>query len=630
MQFFVHQNPNRSIFIFCYTCPKKQKSSNRKEKQTNERTMETSRAGDQVTLELFVGEEGDQPPPSIGSSASSSDTSAGLECLSLRILSRHVDFRFGGLQIHVRSPAFAIGKSFQVNLDQHNRISSIESYREPEPLSKAPSKSVGSTSLISHDRRHGRRLSLLGIGATEPVNPAKIAIKPPPSTHCALCPHCIAQSQLSTLQVDVLVEERSDSATGTAAAAAIATSIATSVATAGSLSSALPASVSAQSVDNGSVKKVTIDSGNAVHRSSSPVPSSLDVKSNQVGRSSATPTSGANTPHSYVQNLVSQLEQNKEEVDKNNNRTNHESTLNTNNLPIKNGPTKRSKSPNSPKSMPKSHSTSDAGRSGKTTKTKAPSISSTGFHSSSTGSHESSSRLSEFQAKLLEFEHRAKCAFWSRFRFDRDSSADMKKTKADGMKGKDDDTATIHACLDSSADDEEEDEPNKETNDKEGVAGDKEVPEDDKVEENTTSANHKLSLQTKDSDNRKSFESVESDTSTNDPLLDLHLKASGLTKVRLDSSRTIASAVRVDSVGNSICIRCARCQNLINASTDSSNNGDHRRTDTSTEAEFSSSETHSRQRHVGVGTALDHLLELDWPDARPMRIVRTRSCNQFE
>ena len=79
---------------------------------------------DCVSLDLFVGDEDDEPH---------SSSQNAVETLCLRILSkRGINYRFGGLQLHVKSPDFHIGKSFHVNLDENNKIHSIESYREPE------------------------------------------------------------------------------------------------------------------------------------------------------------------------------------------------------------------------------------------------------------------------------------------------------------------------------------------------------------------------------------------------------------------------------------------------------------------------------------------------------------------
>ena len=79
---------------------------------------------DCVSLDLFVGDEDDEP---------STTQNNVVETLCLRILTKKgINFRFGGIQLHVKSPDFHIGKSFHVSLDENNHIESIESYREPE------------------------------------------------------------------------------------------------------------------------------------------------------------------------------------------------------------------------------------------------------------------------------------------------------------------------------------------------------------------------------------------------------------------------------------------------------------------------------------------------------------------
>lgn len=113
---------------------------------------------DCVSLDLFVGDEDDEPNSSQNV----------VETLCLRILSKsNIKYKFGGLQIHVKSPEFHIGKSFHVNLDENNRIDSIESYREPED-----------NYLFGR-----RRVSLLGSNNLSTM-PARILITPkkPPET----------------------------------------------------------------------------------------------------------------------------------------------------------------------------------------------------------------------------------------------------------------------------------------------------------------------------------------------------------------------------------------------------------------------------------------------------------------
>lgn len=108
---------------------------------------------DCVSLDLFVGDEDDEPTTS---------SQNAVETLCLRILSKKgINYRFGGLQLHIKSPDFHVGKSFHVNLDENNRIDSIESYREPEDA-------------YSFGRR---RMSLLGSNNLG-TSPARILISP--------------------------------------------------------------------------------------------------------------------------------------------------------------------------------------------------------------------------------------------------------------------------------------------------------------------------------------------------------------------------------------------------------------------------------------------------------------------
>lgn len=155
---------------------------------------------DCVSLDLFVGDEDDEPH---------SSSQNAVETLCLRILSkRGINYRFGGLQLHVKSPDFHIGKSFHVNLDENNRIDSIESYREPEDA-------------YIFGRR---RVSLLGSNNLG-TSPARILITPkkPPESEAgggavaAAVPagestngtanKASAAKQMPILTADVVVEE---------------------------------------------------------------------------------------------------------------------------------------------------------------------------------------------------------------------------------------------------------------------------------------------------------------------------------------------------------------------------------------------------------------------------------------
>lgn len=129
------------------------------------------RSGECVKLDLFIGEE-----ETLGSKNEAMAT----EALCLRILTYKTKFRFGGMNVHVRSPAFEIGKSFIVNLDENNIIQGIQSYRENDyPTASSESSSI----------------SFLGNFAQKP---AKIVVTPAED---------IVDCELPILSADIVVDE---------------------------------------------------------------------------------------------------------------------------------------------------------------------------------------------------------------------------------------------------------------------------------------------------------------------------------------------------------------------------------------------------------------------------------------
>src|SRR5687768_7512690 len=79
--------------------------------------------GDSVKIDLVIGDETDPTGQDL-------DAETASEVICLRILSNRTRFRFGGMEITVKSPAFEIGKTFSVSLDENNRLAGIESFRE--------------------------------------------------------------------------------------------------------------------------------------------------------------------------------------------------------------------------------------------------------------------------------------------------------------------------------------------------------------------------------------------------------------------------------------------------------------------------------------------------------------------
>ncbi|KAI1292774.1 hypothetical protein HDE_06804 [Halotydeus destructor] len=153
--------------------------------------MSTSEAvGDSVTLDLFIGEDDED------NESNDSKSEAKTEALCLRILSNEkTRFRFGGLQITVKSPAFEVGKIFNVTLDANNTISGIESFRDS---SWDQSPEGGSTRTPSPKQPGSRKISLVGSVAPKP---ARIIINP--SNELAS-----GGEELPILSAHIVVEEK--------------------------------------------------------------------------------------------------------------------------------------------------------------------------------------------------------------------------------------------------------------------------------------------------------------------------------------------------------------------------------------------------------------------------------------
>ena len=134
----------------------------------------TEPIGDSVTLDLFIGEDESSPD--------ASGQTPRTEAICLRILSSKTRFRFGGLQITVRSPAFEVGKIFNVSLDENNSIVGIDSIRDM-PLSNSWDNSPegSSRSPTPSPRPSSRKISL--VGAMTP-KPARIIINPSTENVC--------------------------------------------------------------------------------------------------------------------------------------------------------------------------------------------------------------------------------------------------------------------------------------------------------------------------------------------------------------------------------------------------------------------------------------------------------------
>lgn len=158
---------------------------------------------DCVSLDLFVGDEDDEPH---------SSSQNAVETLCLRILSkRGINYRFGGLQLHVKSPDFTVGKSFHVNLDENNRIDSIESYREPEDsylfgrrrVSLLGSNNLGTSPariLITPKKTPESDAANSGAGVSNNVQATN-------GTAAAMNNKVSANKQIPILTADVVVEE---------------------------------------------------------------------------------------------------------------------------------------------------------------------------------------------------------------------------------------------------------------------------------------------------------------------------------------------------------------------------------------------------------------------------------------
>lgn len=127
--------------------------------------------GDSVKLDLVITDESDP------SDDLSCDETTAREVLCLRILSHKTRFRFGGLEISVKSPAFEVGKTFNVALDEENRLVGIESFSDPFQGSRSddasPLNSRSPTPCGS--RPSSRRVSLV---SSLGLKPARIVVNP--------------------------------------------------------------------------------------------------------------------------------------------------------------------------------------------------------------------------------------------------------------------------------------------------------------------------------------------------------------------------------------------------------------------------------------------------------------------
>lgn len=140
--------------------------------------------GDCVSLDLVIDDENE-------TDSSTFDESSAREVFSVRILSGKSHFRFGGLEITVKSPAFEVGKTFSVSLDENNRLAGIESFKQdfnpyvPGCVASgssgvgniSPTSSHSATPCSSHPS--SRRVSLVGsLG----LKPARIVVNPSSAT----------------------------------------------------------------------------------------------------------------------------------------------------------------------------------------------------------------------------------------------------------------------------------------------------------------------------------------------------------------------------------------------------------------------------------------------------------------
>jgi hypothetical protein len=85
--------------------------------------MQREKEGDSVKIDLVIDDTSDP-------SGDDNEESTATEVICLRILSNKTKFRFNGMEITVKSPAFEVGKTFAVNLDQDNRLAGIETFKE--------------------------------------------------------------------------------------------------------------------------------------------------------------------------------------------------------------------------------------------------------------------------------------------------------------------------------------------------------------------------------------------------------------------------------------------------------------------------------------------------------------------
>lgn len=120
------------------------------------------------------------------------------EAICLRIIS-NTRFRFGGLQITVKSPAFEIGKVFNVSIDDSNSIVGIDSFRDVGSMdTNSPSPGSSRSPTPSPRPSNARKISLVGSLAPKP---ARIVINP--STNPVA-----SGDDTPTMSAHVVVEER--------------------------------------------------------------------------------------------------------------------------------------------------------------------------------------------------------------------------------------------------------------------------------------------------------------------------------------------------------------------------------------------------------------------------------------
>lgn len=133
--------------------------------------------GDVVKLDLVIGDE-----ETSGQNFDESSSEDPPEVLVLRILSTKTRFKFGGLELSVKSPAFEVGKTFSVSLDENNKLAGIDTVSETFDQIKSGDTSRSASRTASPSRSAtpasnagSRRVSLV---SSLSLKPARIIVNP--------------------------------------------------------------------------------------------------------------------------------------------------------------------------------------------------------------------------------------------------------------------------------------------------------------------------------------------------------------------------------------------------------------------------------------------------------------------